>query len=95
MISRHLLLSLKKLLCSADKYTASKNRFIATYYRQLSADIKMKSYEIKPSFVSPQEPKARGNKTGIDILILHFNILGKLSITRCCTRFFSMAFNPT
>ena len=55
----------------------------------------MKSDEIKPSFVSPQEPKARGNKIGIDILILHFNILGKLSITRCCTRFFSMAFNPT
>ena len=33
--------------------------FIASYYRQLSADIKMKTYKIKTSFVSPEGPKAR------------------------------------
>ena len=31
---------------------------IASYYRQLSADIKMKNYNIKTSFVSPQGLKA-------------------------------------
>ena len=34
--------------------------FIASYYRQLYADIKMKNYNIKTSFV---------NKTGINFMI--------------------------
>ena len=38
--------------------------FIASYYRQLSADIKMKNFKIKTSVVSCEGPKARGDKTG-------------------------------
>ena len=40
--------------------------FIPLYYRQLSEDIKMK---IKTSFLIPEEPKALGNKTGINRII--------------------------
>ena len=36
---------------------------------QLSADIKMKSYKIRTSFVSRKEPKALGNKTGINFMM--------------------------
>ena len=38
--------------------------FIASYYKQLSADIK----------ISTAVPKARANKTGFDIMIVHFYI---------------------
>ena len=31
--------------------------FIVSYYRQLSADIKMKNHKIQTSFVSPEGPK--------------------------------------
>ena len=33
------------------------------------ADIKMYNYKIKTSFVSPEMPKARSNKTGLHIMI--------------------------
>ena len=45
-----------------------KNR-MASYNRQLSEDIKMKNYRIKTSFVSPEGPKTRANKTGINFMI--------------------------
>ena len=35
--------------------------------RQLSADIKLKDSKIKTSFVSPELPKARANKTELDL----------------------------
>ena len=41
-----------------------KNSFIASYYRQLSVDIKVKNY----SFVSPEGPKSRTKM----VLILWF-----------------------
>ena len=50
--------------------------FITSYYRELSADIKMKNYKNKIS----ERPKALANKTGIN-----FNIRGKLSVERCYT----------
>ena len=43
--------------------------YIASYYRQLSADIKMKNYKNKTSFISPEGQKARAKKTGINIMI--------------------------
>ena len=43
--------------------------FIASYYRQLSADIKIKSYKIKASFVIRESPKAMDSKTGINLMI--------------------------
>ena len=33
--------------------------FIASYYRHLSVDIKIKNYKIKSSFVRPEGPKAK------------------------------------
>ena len=39
---------------------------IALYYRQLSADIKMKNLKIKTSFVRPKEPKEKNrNKSAV------------------------------
>ena len=43
--------------------------FIASYYRQLSADIKMKNNKIKTSFVSREGLKAQADKTGIKFRI--------------------------
>ena len=43
---------------------------IASYYRQLSVDIKMKNYMIKTSFVDSEGPKTRANITGINVIIL-------------------------
>ena len=37
---------------------------------------------IKTSFVIPEMPKTRANKTGFDIVIVHFYIRRKLDITR-------------
>ncbi len=52
--------------------------FIASYYRQLSADGKMKNYMINSSMVVP-----RGHRPGLIKLcyfrFFHFNIHGKLS----------------
>ena len=33
----------------------------ASYYRQLSADSKMKNYKYKTTFVSPKDPKTRAD----------------------------------
>ena len=60
-------------------------RFIASYHRQLSADIKMKNYEIKTSFVIPERPMSRLTKQLL--LSWLFNNLGKLSVIRCYTWF--------
>ena len=38
--------------------------------------------KIKPSFINLAIPKARANKTGLDIMILHFYIRRKLDIIR-------------
>ena len=48
--------------------------FISSYYRQLSADIKMKNYMIKTRFVSPEGPKAWSNKAGINFMIRGKNL---------------------
>ncbi len=48
---------------------------LASYYRQLSANIKMK-------IVCPKEPNAPSNRTGL-IIWLHFIFRGKLSVIRC------------
>ena len=54
--------------------------YIASYYRQLSADIKMKNYKIKTSLVRPEGSNARANKTCINFMIFLFlGILVKLS----------------
>ena len=45
---------------------------IASYYRQLSANIKMKNYKHNFILVGPEGPKALANQTSIDILILLF-----------------------
>ena len=52
-------------------------KIVALYYRQLSADILMKTYKIKTSFVSPEGPKVRANKSGITFFF-NFNISRKL-----------------
>ena len=43
---------------------------IASYYRQLSADMKMKNFKTKTSFCKPEGPKAQGNKTGINFMMI-------------------------
>ena len=43
--------------------------FIALYYRQLSAYIKMKNFKIITSFVNPEGQKFRANKTYINPMI--------------------------
>ena len=55
----------------ASEKTKTQYLFIASYYRQLSADIKMKNHKIKTSQVSPKGTKAQANKTGINILFLN------------------------
>ena len=54
--------------------------FIVSYYKQLFADFKMKNYNIKTSFGSPEGPKVRANKTGLNVRILFLYIFGKFSI---------------
>ena len=44
--------------------------FIASYYRQLSSDIKMKDFMIETSFVTPENTKTRANKTGINFILI-------------------------
>ena len=57
---------LAKLLGSlGNQYLWEEIIFIASYYRQLSADIKMKN-----SYVSPKGPKVWANKTDIYFLIV-------------------------
>ena len=65
-----------------------KNRIklvIASYYSQISQDIKIENYMDKTSFDSPEMPKARANKTGINVIIVHFYIRRKLDVIRCYT----------
>ena len=45
----------------------------ASYYRQLSADIKMKNNKIKICFVGNAGPKVRAYKTGNNFMI--FNLI--------------------
>ena len=52
--------------------------FIVVYYRQLSADIKMKNFMIKTSFVTADGPYTLADETGF-----YFDIRGKLSVIRC------------
>ena len=52
----------------------------------------MYNFKLKP-FFSPEVPEARANKTGLNLMIVHFYISGKLDIIRCYTYFFSMAEN--
>ncbi len=37
--------------------------------------------KIKPSFVNPDMPKARANKTSFHVMIVHFHIRRKMDIT--------------
>ena len=48
---------------------------MASYYRQLSEDSKIKNYRIKTSFVSPERPKELANKTGSDFMIFIFRFV--------------------
>ena len=41
---------------------------IVSYFRQLSADINMKNFEIKTSFVSTEGVKAQTNKTDTNFM---------------------------
>ena len=52
-------------------------------YKQLSADIKMHNHNIKTSFVSPDIPKARANKTVLNIMIIHLYINRNLDMILC------------
>ena len=52
------------------------------YYKHLSVDKKMYNYKFKPVNVRQEMPKARANKTGFNIIIVHFYILLKLNILR-------------
>ena len=49
-----------------NKFEKQEWLFIAAYYRQFSADIKMENFRIKTSFVSLE---SRTSKTGIHIII--------------------------
>ena len=51
----------------------------------LSINIKVKNHKIYTSVVSPifRPLRLRAIKTGFNLMILHFNICGKLSIIRC------------
>ena len=51
--------------------------FIALYYKQISADIKIYNYTIKTSIASPEMPKARANKTAFNIMPVHFDIISR------------------
>ena len=62
------------------EHSEGKNIFIVSYYRQLSADIKMKIIRLKPVLLAPKGAKAWANKTGI---IIFFNIRRKLFVIRC------------
>ena len=42
---------------------------MASYYRQFFAEIKRKNYKIKTSFIIPERPKTKANKTGINFMI--------------------------
>ncbi len=56
---------------------------IASYYKQLSMNIKIKNYKINTSFVSQGLWPLEANKTVCNLIIFHVNIHGKLSMIRC------------
>ncbi len=60
-----------------------KKMCIALQYRHLSADMKMKSYEIKTSFVSLEGGRRSGRTKLVLIIFFKFNIYGKLFVIRC------------
>ena len=47
--------------------------FIASYYRQFSADSKTINHEINSRFVNFERLQARANKTGIYIIVYNYN----------------------
>ena len=51
-----------------------KKTFIASYYGQIFTKIKIKITQLMPVLV------VRATKTGLNLLIFHFDISGKLSI---------------
>ena len=57
--------------------------FLASNYKQLSADIKCKNIRLKPVFISPDILKARAKKIGLNLMIVHFYIRRKQYIIRC------------
>ena len=59
------------------EFAAKVLNFEVNMKKQLAADIKMKYYLTKVSYVSPKGPKARADKTGITfmIFILKFSII--------------------
>ena len=68
--------SIVSMLITLSEYYSDISRkqeelFISSY------KIKMKSYKIKPSFVSPEGPKVRTNKTGINSFLKIFSSLFK------------------
>ena len=60
-----------------------------SYYRQLSADIRMKNYKINTSFISPEDPKAQDNKTGN-----HFMIFIVIFLEICLSMIFQYSLEP-
>ena len=48
----------------------------------------MYNYRIKTSFVSPEMPNARANKTDFNIMIVHFYVSRKLDTIRYAICFF-------
>ncbi len=62
--------SLVKILCTYLKLYSKIYIIIASYYRQLSADIKMKKYKINNFFISHAGAKAQVNKTGINFILI-------------------------
>ena len=54
--------------------------FIASYYRQLSADNEINNYKINPVYFPAQWAEEIAK-----LVLIYFNIHGKLSIIRCLT----------
>ena len=63
------------------------NIFFRDYFKtteELQTNMKMYNYNLKTSFVSPEMPKARANKTSSKIMIIiQFYICRNLDIIRC------------
>ena len=74
---------IRKLTTKKSKYF-----FIASNYRQLSFYSKRINYKIIYGFLSAEGPKARDNKTGINIF--PFSICKKMSVIRYDTRFYRL-----
>ncbi len=55
--------------------------FIASYYKQIPANMYCTIMRLKPVF-QPEMPKARTNKTGLNLMTVHFYIRRKMDIIR-------------